>query len=109
MDGLAVYMKETCLYTGYIPRKLGILVYVFDWLILIWCLLFLYKSPSLSLCMVFDAISSNIDEVLLGDLYVNVFVFADFNVNHKDWVTYSSGTDRLDEIYYNLTRPYLDG
>ena len=24
----------------------------------------------------------------------NVFVFWDFNVYHKDWLTYSGGTDR---------------
>ena len=44
--------------------------------------------------MVFDAISSNIDEVLSINLSANVFVFRDFNVHCKDWLTYSSGTDR---------------
>ena len=37
-------------------------------------------SPSSSLCMVFDSISSNIDEVLLINPSANVFVFGDFNV-----------------------------
>ena len=46
---------------------------------------FLYQSPSLSLCTVFDSISSNIDEVLSINPSANVFVFGDFNVNHKDW------------------------
>ena len=45
---------------------------------------FLYQSPSLSLCMVFDSISSNIDEVLSINPSANVFVFGDFNVHHKD-------------------------
>ena len=44
---------------------------------------FLYQSP-LSLCMVFDSISSNIDEVLSINRSANVFVFGDFNVHHKD-------------------------
>ena len=44
---------------------------------------FLYGSPSLSLCMVFYSISSNIDEVLSINPSV-VFVFADFNAHHKD-------------------------
>ena len=45
--------------------------------------------------MVFDAISSNIDEVLLINPSINVFVFGDFNIHHKDWLTHSGGIDRL--------------
>ena len=48
--------------------------------------------------MVFDTISFNIDEVFSDNPYVNVFVFGDFNVQHKDWLTYSGGTDRLGKI-----------
>ena len=29
-----------------------------------------------------------------------VFVFGDFNIHHKDWLTYSSGTDRPGELLY---------
>ena len=32
-----------------------------------------------------------------------VFVFGDFNVHHKDWLTYSSGTDRPGELCYNFS------
>ena len=32
----------------------------------------------------------------------NVFVFGDFNVHHKDWLTYSGGTDRPGELCYNF-------
>ena len=59
---------------------------------------FLYRSPSLSFCKVFDSISSNIDEVLSINPSVNVFVFGDFNVHRKDWLTYSGGTDRPGEL-----------
>ena len=45
---------------------------------------FLCQSPSLSLCMVFDSVSSNIDEALLINPSANVFVLGDFNVHHKD-------------------------
>ena len=38
---------------------------------------FLYRSPFLSLCTVFDSISSNIDEVLLINPSANVFLFGD--------------------------------
>ena len=32
----------------------------------------------------------------------NVFVFGDFNDHHKNWLNYSGGTDRLDELCYNF-------
>ena len=64
---------------------------------------FLYQSPSSALCTVFDSISSNIDEVLSINPSANVFVLGDFNVYHKDWLTYSSGTDLPDELCYNFS------
>ena len=60
---------------------------------------FLYRCPSSSLCLVFDSISSNIDEVFLLNPSANVFVFGGFNVHHKDWLTFSCGTDRPGELY----------
>ena len=33
----------------------------------------------------------------------NVFVFGDFNVHNKDWLTYSNGTDRSGDLYYNFS------
>ena len=53
--------------------------------------------------MVSDSISCNIDEVLLINQSANVFVFGDFNVHHKDWPTYSGGTDRPGELCYNIS------
>ena len=32
-----------------------------------------------------------------------MFVFGDFNVHHKDWLTYSGGTDRPGELFYNFS------
>ena len=52
--------------------------------------------------MVFDSISSSIDEVLSISPSANVFVFGDFNVHHKNWLTYSSGTVRHGELCYNF-------
>ena len=55
----------------------------------------LYGSPpSLPLCMVFDVVSSNIDEGFSINPPTNMFVFGNFNIQHKDWLTYSGGTDR---------------
>ena len=65
---------------------------------------FLYRSPSSSLCTIFDYISSNIDEEVLSiNPSANVFVFEDFNAHHKDWLTYSGGTDRPGELYHDFS------
>ena len=67
---------------------------------------FLYQSPSSSLCMVFDSISSSIDAVLLFlsiNPSANVFVFGEFNIHHKDWLTYSCGTDGSCELCYHFS------
>ena len=61
---------------------------------------FLYRSPSSSLCTVFDSISSNIDEVLSVNPSANVSVFRDFNVHCSDWFTYSGGTDQSGGLCY---------
>ena len=53
--------------------------------------------------MVFDAISSNIDEALSINLSANVFVFGGFNIDHKDRFTYSGGTDQPGELCYNFS------
>ena len=67
------------------------------------CFFFLYRSPSLSLCTIFDSISSKIDKVLLINSSPNIFVFGDFNIHHKDWVTYSGRTDQPGELCYNFS------
>ena len=68
---------------------------------------FINRSPSLSLCTVFDSISSNVDEVLSINPSANVFVFGEFNVDHKDWLTYSGGTDRPGQLCYNFSQTTL--
>ena len=62
-------------------------------------LFFLYRSPSSALCTVFDSISSKIDEVLSINPSA-VFVFGEFDVHHRHWLTYSGGTDRPGELCY---------
>ena len=53
--------------------------------------------------MVFDSVSSNIDEVLSINPSANVFVFGDLNVHYKDWLTYSGGTDGPGELCLNFS------
>ena len=42
-------------------------------------------------------------KVLSTNPSANVFVFGDFNVHHKDRLTYSGGTDRSGELCYNFS------
>ena len=51
----------------------------------------------------FDSISFNMDEVLSINPSASVFVFGDFNVHHRNWFTYSGGTDRFGELSYNFS------
>ena len=80
--------RRTPFCTGRISRKLCrfLLMFSTGFISLSVLLLFLYRSPSSSLCTVFDSITSNIDEVLSFNPSA-VFVFGDFNVHHKDWLT----------------------
>ena len=60
-------------------------------------------KPSSSLCTVFHSISSTKDHILSTNPSANVFVFGDFNVHHKDWLTFSRGIDRSGELRYNFS------
>ena len=51
--------------------------------------------------MIFYYISPNIDEVLLINPPADVF--GDFNVHHKNWLSYPGGTDRPGELCYNFS------
>ena len=33
----------------------------------------------------------------------NDFVFGDFNIHHKHWLTYSGGNDRPGELFYDFS------
>ena len=101
MHGLAVYVKEGLPFAWDLSLENSADSYLCFRLALLHSVsyfFFLYRSPSLSLCTVFDAISSNTDEFLPVSLSANVFLFGDFNVHHKDWLTYSGGAGRPAEI-----------
>ena len=106
MHGLAVYLKEGLPFTQDLSLENSADSYLCFRLALLHSVsyfFFLYRSPSSSLCTVFDSISSKIDELLSINPSANVFVFGDFNVHHKDWLTYSTGTDRPGELCYNFS------
>ena len=85
MHGLAVYMKEGLPFARALSLENSADSYFcfrLDLLHSVSYLFFFCWSPSSSLCMVFDSISSNIDEVLSINPYTNVFIFRDFNLHH---------------------------
>ena len=82
MHGLAVYVKEGLPFALDLSLENSAYSYLCFRLALLHSasyFFFLYRSPS-SLCIVFDSISSNIDEVLSINPSANVFVFGDFNI-----------------------------
>ena len=106
MHGLAVYVKEGLPFARDLSLENSADSYLCFRLALLHSVsyfFFVYQSPSSALCTVFDSVSSNIDEVLSINPSANVFVFGDFNVHHKDWLTYSSGTYRPGELCYNFS------
>ena len=101
MHGLAVYVKEGLPFARDLSLENSADSYLCFRLALFHSVsyfFFLYRSLSLSSCMVFNSISSIIDEVLSVNPSANVFVFGEFNVHHKDWLTYPGGTDRTDDL-----------
>ena len=97
IHGLGAYVKEGLLFAWdlslenstdsclcFRPTLLRLVSYFF----------FIFRSPSSSSCTVFDSVSSNIDEVLSTNQSANAFVFGDFNIHHKDWLTHSDGVNR---------------
>ena len=89
MHGLAIYVKEGLPLARNLSLENSADSYLCFRLALLHSVsyfFFLYWSPSSALCMVFDSISSNIDEVLSINPSANVFIFGDFSIHHKDWL-----------------------
>ena len=82
MHGLAVYVKEGLPFARDVSLENSADSYLCFRLSLLHSVsyfFFLYRSPSLYICTVFDSIFSNIDELLSISNSANVFVFGDFN------------------------------
>ena len=84
MHGLAVYVKEGLPFAWDLSLENSADFYICFWLALLYSVsyfFFLYWSPSSSLCMVVESISSNIDEALFFNPSAIVFIFGDFHHN----------------------------
>ena len=105
MHGLAVYVKEGLPFERDLSLENSADSYLCFRLALLHSVSYfvsLYRSPSSFLSMVFDSTLSTIDEVFSINPSA-VFVFEDFNVHHKHWLTYSGGTDQPCELCYNVS------
>ena len=105
MHDLAVYVKEGLPFARDLSLNNSVDSYLCFRLALLHSVsyfFFIYWSPSSSLCT-FYSISSNIDEVLSINLSANEFVFGEFNINPKYWLTYSGRTDRPGEFCCNFS------
>ena len=106
MHGVAVYVRERLPFARNLSLEKSADSYECFRLVLLHSMpyfFFLYRSPSSTFCTVFDSVLSNSDEVLSINPSANVFVFGDFNVHHKDWLTYSGGTNISGELCYNFS------
>ena len=105
MHGLAVYVKEGLPFARDLSLENSADSYLCFRLALLHCVLLLFPLSITFFLVrhVFDSISSNIDEVFSINPSANMFVFGDFNIHHKDWLTYSGGTDRPRELCYNFS------
>ena len=100
-----VLKKDFFLHRTYLQKTLQILNYIFNLPYFTQCLTsFSSIDDILCLCAWFLILFHlNIDEVLSINPAANVFVFGDFNVHDKDWVTYSGGTNPPGELCYNFS------
>ena len=108
MHGLSVLFEGRTLFCmGLISRTLQIFTYLFNRLYCTQCLTS-FSSIDHLLCLYawLFILFHQTDEVLLIKPSANVFVFGEFNVHHKGWLTYSGGTDRPGELCYNFSILY---
>ena len=106
MHGLSVYMKDQLPFAWVLSLENSADSYLRFQLALpqsVSYFFFLCWSPSSLFCTVFNSVSSNIHEILLINPSANTFVFGDFDVHYKDWISYSGGTDRPSELCFNLS------
>ena len=99
MHGLAVYVKGTLPFAQDLSLENSVDSYLHFGLALLHSVSYFFflniEHPFHIYARFFDSISSNINEVILINPSAKVFVFGDFNIHHKDWLTYSGVTNRL--------------
>ena len=95
--GLAVFVNERLSFTPDLSLEKSVDSHLWVQLALPYSVSYIYvryQSLFSSLCTIFEAISSNIAEILSISPSANMVVFEGCNVHYKDWLTCSGGTDR---------------
>ena len=108
MHTLGIYAKEGLPFARDLSLENYADFYLCLQLALLQCVLLLFPMSITFFILVhsFYFISSNIDEVLSIN-QSTAFVFGDLHIHHKNWFTYSAGTDRSGELCYNVPQIYL--
>ena len=108
MHTLGIYAKEGLPFARDLSLENYADFYLCLQLALLQCVLLLFPMSITFFILVhsFYFISSNIDKVLSINRST-AFVFGDFHIHHKNWFTYSAGTDRSGELCYNVPQIYL--
>ena len=90
------------------PWKLSWFLFVFDWFYFKRCITSFFFIEHNPLCTVFNAFSSNIDQVLQVNPSPNLFVFED-NVHPRDWLTCSDsiGVTSFGVFFFLLSKTIL--
>ena len=95
--GLAVFVNERLSFTPDLSLEKSVDSHLWVQLALPYSVSYIYvryQSLFSSLCTIFEAISSNIAEILSISPSANMVVFEGFNIHYKDWLTCSGGTER---------------
>ena len=93
MHGLTVYVKQWLPFARDLSLENSADSYLCFRLALLHSMSFSSINQLLCLCAWFLSINPS----------ANIFVFGDFNVHHKDWLTYSSGTNWPRELCYSFS------
>ena len=89
MHGLAAYVKEGLPFTWDLSLENSADSYVSNWLYFTWCITS-FSSINHLLCHYARFLKRFMSRFSQSThLLINVFVFGDFDVTHKDWLTYS--------------------
>ena len=90
----SLWERGASFYKELISRKLPAFLFMFSTDFTSFSVLFFFPlSITFIFMSMFDTVLSNINEVISINISANGFVFGDFNVCHRDWITGSGGTD----------------
>ena len=105
MHGLPVYQKEGLPFARDSSLENSADSYICFQLALLHSVFYLFSSiyHLLQLCAQFLILFPLTQMRFSQSTHLLMLFFGDFNVHHKDWLTYSDGTHQPDELCYNVS------